>query len=184
MTEEELNQLKYPIGLFDAPGEITTQQVKEWIDELEVLPSKLIQLVQHLNEEQLETPYRPGGWTIRQTIHHIGDSHTNSYVRFKWTLTEEQPVIKAYFEDRWGNLEDSKTAPISISLKYLDALHTKWCYFLRQLSEKELKQSFIHPETNESVVLDWNIGNYVWHGEHHYMHIYNIMKKKGWLPGN
>ncbi|MCF6346893.1 MAG: putative metal-dependent hydrolase [Flavobacteriaceae bacterium] len=138
------------------------------------------QLVINLTNEQLDTPYRSGGWTVRQMIHHLADSHHNSYTRFKWVLTEDKPVIKAYYEDRWAELHDSKSAPILLSLNVLTALHAKWIYFLKGLSSEELKQVFIHPDGNQKVPLAENIGIYAWHCKHHYAHINNLIKRMEW----
>ena len=181
LMQKTLEQLRFPIGHFESPAEITQEHIQKWIEEIQTLPDRLIQLTESLDNNQLETPYRPGGWTIRQTIHHIGDSHTNSYIRFKWTLTEDKPIIKAYFEDRWAELFDTKDAPIELSLFYIKALHAKWVYLLKSLNEEQLSRSFIHPETNEEVSLKKNIGIYAWHGNHHYAHIENILSEKGWL---
>lgn len=177
MTED----LKYPIGQAIIPSEINEIQLNEWITIIEEFPSKLNNLVMHLNNEQLDTTYRKNGWTIRQVIHHCADSHQNSYIRFKWTLTENQPVIKAYFEDKWGEIFDSKMAPILLSINALKALHAKWVYLLKGLTSKELKRCFIHPESNELISLEKNIGIYAWHCNHHYAHIYNLMKQQNWL---
>ena len=177
MTDEEL---KYPIGKAQLPEPITQQHVEQWIRTLEEFPQRLERLVADLNEAQLDTPYRKGGWTIRQVLHHLVDSHTNSYIRFKWALTEEEPVIKAYFEERWAELEDSKAGPVDLALNSLRALHGKWTYFLRTLDENQLKRCFIHPEGNKKVSLAENIGIYSWHSEHHYAHIERLMARKGW----
>ncbi len=134
-----------------------------------------------LSEEQLDTPYRPGGWTVRQTIHHVSDSHHHSYTRFKWALTEDKPIIKAYYEDRWAELMDSKAAPIAMSLQHLKAVHFKLVYLLKRLSEEDLKKTFIHPGTKKEVSLKRNIGLYAWHGNHHYAHIENVLKRHKWL---
>jgi len=176
MTE----QLKYPIGKANIPSQITQNYIDGWIGIIDQHPHKIERLIVHLSEEQLDTPYREGGWTIRQVVHHLGDSHTNSYVRFKWTLTEFKPTIKAYYEDRWGNLQDTKHGPIELSLNFLKALHAKWVYLLKMLSEDDLKKIFIHPETNVEVTLAKNIGIYAWHCEHHYQHINQLLIRKGW----
>ncbi|TDQ25771.1 YfiT family bacillithiol transferase [Tenacibaculum caenipelagi] len=175
-----MNKLKYPIGKPNIPAEISSELLAEWIDTLEHFPEKLKSLVKDLSEEQLDTPYRENGWTIRQVIHHCADSHHNSYIRFKWTLTEDKPVIKVYFEDRWAELFDSKTAPIQFSLDALKALHAKWVYLLKGLSEEDLHKSFIHPDGNEEVKLKNNIGIYAWHCNHHYAHIEQLLIKKNW----
>jgi len=126
-----LEQLRFPIGTANIPKKITQQHLTKWIAILENFPSRLKNLVQHLFDEQLDTQYRKDGWTIRQVIHHCADSHHNSYTRFKWALTEEKPIIKTYYEDRWAEVFDSKAAPIYLSLDSLKALHAKWVYFLR-----------------------------------------------------
>ncbi|MDN3666526.1 YfiT family bacillithiol transferase [Algibacter miyuki] len=181
MTDIALEKLKYPIGQFERPEIITSQDIESWIVVLEQFPDRLELLVQNLSDAQLDTPYRPEGWTIRQVVHHLSDSHHHSYTRFKWALTEDKPLIKAYYEDRWGELVDSKKAPITMSLLHLRAIHVKLVYLLKTLSETDLKACFIHPETNSEVPLDVNIGNYAWHSNHHYAHIENLMKQKRWL---
>ncbi|WP_405296394.1 YfiT family bacillithiol transferase [Algibacter sp. Ld11] len=181
MTDKELQQLKYPIGQFTCPEKITSKHLEEWISVLEHFPDRLDGLVNGLTNQQLDTPYRPEGWTIRQVVHHLSDSHHHSYTRFKWALTEDKPVIKAYFEERWAELIDSKSAPIHMSLAHLRAIHFKLVYLLKTLSEEDLKACFIHPETNSEVPLNFNVGNYAWHSNHHYAHIENLIKLKGWI---
>ncbi|MBC8755098.1 putative metal-dependent hydrolase [Kordia sp. YSTF-M3] len=176
----DLEKLKYPIGKIQIPTIITAEHISNWITILENFPVLLENLVTNLSPSQLNTPYRPGGWTIRQVIHHLADSHHNSYTRFKWTLTEDQPVIKTYYEDRWAELFDSKTAPIKLSLDSLKALHAKWTYFLKGLTVADLEQIFIHPDGNEKVSLKENIGIYAWHCNHHYAHIEQLMIREGW----
>lgn len=180
MREEKLQKLKYPIGEFDCPQQITSKHLKEWVSILEHFPNKLENLVKDLSEEQLDTVYRLSGWTIRQVVHHISDSHHHSYTRFKWALTEDKPVIKAYFEDRWAELFDSKSAPIEMSLNHIKTIHFKLVYLLKGLHDEDLNKVFIHPETNSEVPLKYNIGNYAWHSNHHYAHIENLLKRKGW----
>lgn len=176
----DLEKLKYPIGKVQIPTLITAQHISDWIEVLERFPERLKMLVKNLSEAQLDTPYRREGWTIRQVIHHLSDSHHNSYTRLKWTLTEDKPIIKAYFEDRWAELFDSKSAPIQLSLDTLTALHAKWTYFLRGLKDVDFDQIFIHPDGNEEVSLKENIGIYAWHCNHHYAHIEQLMIRKGW----
>mgnify|MGYP000117894060 CR=1 FL=1 len=175
-----LEELKYPIGKAQIPENITKKNIEIWISDIERFPQEIEFLVKQLSEKQLDTPYRENGWTIRQVIHHCYDSHTNSYVRFKWTLTEDTPIIKAYFEDRWAEIFDSKSAPISLSLDGLKALHSKWVYLLKNISEKDLEKCFIHPETKAKVSLKENIGIYAWHCQHHYAHIEQLMIRKNW----
>ncbi|MGB0879114.1 MAG: YfiT family bacillithiol transferase [Polaribacter sp.] len=176
-----LEQLKYPIGKVNIPKKIISENVKNWITIIEEFPQKLANLVANLSEEQLDTSYRKDGWTIRQVIHHCYDSHHNSYTRFKWALTEKNPVIKTYFEDRWAELFDTKSAPISLSVNAIKTLHTKWVYLLKGLSNDDLNTYFIHPEGNEKVTLKENIGIYAWHSNHHFAHIENLLIRKNWM---
>ncbi|MBO0341702.1 MAG: YfiT family bacillithiol transferase [Allomuricauda sp.] len=180
MEKEVLEQLRYPIGKFEIPETVTETALEEWISILETLPRRLSNLVTPLSEEQLETPYRPNGWTVRQLVHHISDSHHNSYIRFKWGLTEDRPYIKAYDEKAWAALFDTRTAPIQMSLDHLSAVHAKLVYLLKGLSEKDLERSFIHPDGNNETTLKENIARYAWHSNHHFAHIANLIKRKGW----
>lgn len=176
----DLEELKYPIGKANIPENITKKNLEIWISDIERFPHELEFLIRELSEAQLDTPYRENGWTIRQVIHHSYDSHHNSYTRFKWALTEDQPEIKAYYEERWAELHDSKSGPVMLTIDALKALHAKWVYFLRGLTEKELQTTFIHPDGNEVVTLKQNIGIYGWHCQHHYAHIEQLMIRKGW----
>ena len=180
MENDTLEQLRYPIGKFEAPSVITEPLLKEWVSVLEHLPQRLEEMVKPLNEQQLETPYRPGGWTVRQLVHHISDSHHNSYIRFKWALTEQNPVIKAYDEKAWAELFDTRTAPIQMSLDHLRAMHAKLVYLLKGLSKEDLKRSFIHPDGNVATTLEENVGRYAWHSNHHFAHIANLIEREGW----
>jgi len=176
-----LHSLKYPIGLPNIPTKITEEHIKIWISIIENFPDQIHNLVINLSEEMLDTPYRKDGWTIRQVVHHCYDSHHNSYTRFKWALTEENPLIKVYYEERWAELFDSKSAPISLSLEALKALHAKWVYLLKGVSMNELNSYFIHPEGNEKVSLKENIGIYAWHCNHHFAHIEHLLIRKNWI---
>jgi len=180
MESTALEKLKYPIGYFTCPETISDEHINSWINDLELLPIRLKDLVEHLNQEQLDTPYRPGGWTVRQLIHHIADSHHHSYTRFKWALTEKSPVIKAYEEKDWSLLFDAKTAPIELSLNYLNALHAKLVYLLKGLTTSDLKREYIHPDGNIHVSVAENIGKYAWHSNHHLAHIKGLIASKGW----
>ncbi|MFP5108652.1 YfiT family bacillithiol transferase [Neobacillus sp. C211] len=170
--------MKYPIGKFQFDGDITKSVTKDWINEIEELPSLLRDAVKDLDNEQLDTPYRSGGWTLRQVIHHLADSHMNAYVRFKLALTEEKPVIKPYDETKWAELSDYKL-PIDISLSLLEALHKRWTNLLRSLSPADMKKTFIHPDSGE-VSVGKNIGIYAWHGRHHLAHITSLCSRKSW----
>jgi len=177
---DNIEKLKYPIGHFECPDDISGSQIEEWITILENLPGRLTNLVSGFSDEQLDTPYREGGWTVRQVVHHLADSHHHSYTRFKWALTENSPLIKAYDEKEWSNLMDAKNAPIELSLSYLNALHAKLVYFLKGLSPADLGNIYIHPDGNVNVTLAENIGKYAWHSRHHFAHIENLSKRNGW----
>lgn len=174
-----MHDLQYPIGQFEAPGAIDTRVLDGWIDDIEHFPGRLRAAVNGLSAEQLDTPYRPGGWTVRQVVHHVADSHMNSFVRFKWALTEERPTIKAYFEDRWAELPDYTGVPIEVSLDFLDALHHRWTALLRALSPEDLKREFVHPSSGP-MSLALCIGAYSWHGRHHLAHITRLAEREKW----
>lgn len=180
MENETLEKLRYPIGKFQVPKTISNEQLDEWITVLEQLPQRLHDLAAPLSEAQLETPYRPEGWTVRQLVHHISDSHHNSYMRFKWALTEDMPVIKPYDEKAWAELFDTRTAPVKMSLDHLKAVHAKLVHLLKGLSQSELQRKFVHPDGNMETTLEENIGRYAWHSNHHYAHIANLIKREGW----
>lgn len=181
MEELDLEQLRYPIGHMTLPDIITEEHINEWISVLEQLPLRLENLVKNLSEQQLGTAYRPEGWTVRQLIHHIADSHHHSYTRFKWALTEKRPLIKAYEEKDWSMLFDAHIGPIGLSLDYIKALHGKLVYMLKGLSSEDLERVYIHPDGNLPVTVAQNIGKYAWHGSHHFAHIENLLKRKGWI---
>lgn len=181
MTNQELQFLKFPIGQFDCPTTISNNHIESWISILEHFPQRLENLVKHLSDRQLDTPYRGQGWTVRQVLHHLSDSHHHSYIRFKWALTEETPIIKAYNEQAWAELIDAKTAPIQMALDHLKSTHCKLVYLLKNMNENDLNRSFIHPDGNNEVVLKNNIGSYAWHSNHHYAHIENLLKREGWI---
>ena len=175
-----LEEKQYPIGKFDCPDHIDDDQVRSWIYDLENLPKNLRKLVEGLNDQQLDTPYREMGWTLRQVVHHLADSHHHSYVRFKWALTEKKPIIKFYYEKEWAELFDAKSGPIELSLRHLEVVHSKLVYLLKGLSNEDLDRTFIHPENNEEISLRENIGKYAWHGKHHYAHIEQLLISKAW----
>ncbi|MGI9542130.1 MAG: YfiT family bacillithiol transferase [Cyclobacteriaceae bacterium] len=180
MDEQALEKLQYPIGKLKIPLTITSDNITTYIDQISVLPSKIRQSVQGLTDEQLDTPYRPGGWTVRKVVHHLADSHINSYIRFRWTLTEDQPTIKAYDEKSWAALPDACTSPVDLSLDLLDALHNRWVVLLKSLTADDMQKSYIHPDTQKAVRLDKNIALYAWHGDHHLAHIESLKERMGW----
>jgi hypothetical protein len=171
---------RYPIGKFKYQGPATEEQREQMISNIEKTPAAVRSAVAGLSEQQLETPYREGGWTVRQVIHHIPDSHMNAYVRFKLALTEEEPTIKPYFEDLWAKLAENQSTPIEVSLVLLESLHRRWVYLLRSLSTEDWNRSFRHPETGRLVSLERNLGIYSWHGQHHVAHITELRKRMGW----
>lgn len=174
-----MEDLRYPIGKFAAQETYTRQDLDQFISRIESLPARLEAAVKGFTEQQLDTPYRDGGWTVRQVIHHVPDSHMNSYIRIKWTLTEETPLIKAYDEKAWAETADAKFSP-DISLAFLKALHVKWTMLLRTLTAEDLKKKFLHPETQKHVPIDRLIHLYAWHGDHHLAHITQLKARMGW----
>jgi uncharacterized damage-inducible protein DinB len=174
-----MENLQYPNGKFNFTGTITAEQREIWINEIEHAPRKLRMAIQGLSGQQLDTPYRDGGWTVRQVAHHLADSHMNSYIRFKLALTEDVPTIKAYEEADWAKLSDSIELPADVSLALLDALHVRWVTLLRSLSSDQFNRSFIHPSSGVTR-LDTNLGLYAWHGNHHIAHITSLRHRLGW----
>lgn len=166
---------RYPIGEFACAEKISTEDVQLWINEIRTLPKRLKEVVEPLNDAALESTYREGSWTIRQVVQHIADSHMNSYIRFKLALTEENPIIKPYFEEKWAELPHS-TLPITVSLQMIESLHASWVHLLESLTDEQLKRTFYHPDTG-IVSLEKNIGIYAWHGNHHLAQIKNALKQ-------
>ena len=174
-----MNDLRYPIGKFSYQGPLSEDQIRAFIDDIAVTPANLRKAVQGLSDSQLDTPYRPGGWTVRQVVHHVPDSHLNSYVRFKLALTEDEPTIKPYAEDRWAELADSASTPIAVSLNLLESLHDRWVRLLGSLSNVEWRRTFRHPELG-AMTLEKTLALYSWHGKHHVMHITGLRDREGW----
>lgn len=166
----ELDTLRFPTGRFQPQKDLTAEDRDELITALAHFPADLRFLVESISEKQLDTPYREGGWTIRQVVHHIPDSHMQGYARFKLALTENNPTIKTYEEASWAELEDARTAPVSVSLDLLEALHARWALLLRGMSPEEFARTIRHPELGE-VTLATNLQLYVWHGRHHLGHV-------------
>lgn len=171
--------LRYPIGKFDYQGVSTLEQRNQWIRDIAETPAKLREAVRDLNEDQLGTEYRPGGWNVRQVTHHLPDSHMNSFTRFRIALTEEEPTIRPYFEDRWAELSDSRRAPIEYSLDLLEALHKRWVFMLESLTDVEFSRTLRHPDLG-LLTLDKNLGLYSWHGRHHVAQITSLRKRLNW----
>jgi hypothetical protein len=175
-----MEDLRYPIGKFDrSRGPNTPEERKKLVETLAELPEQLKQAVTGLNGKQLDTPYREGGWTVRQVIHHVADSHLNAYVRYKLALTEENPTIKPYKEAAWAELADSRVTPIDVSLALVDNLHARWVALLRTLKAEDWERKLTHPEAGV-MSLDFMLGMYAWHGAHHVAHITGLRKRNQW----
>jgi hypothetical protein len=173
------NDPRFPIGKFHFNGNMTEQQKAQCLDDIEQTPMRLRAAVHGLDNQQLDTPYRDGGWTIRQVVHHVPDSHMNSYVRFKLALTENEPTIRPYMENLWAELPEAKSAPIEPSLALLDSLHNRWMLALRGIKPEEWKRNLRHPEMG-LLSLEKTLALYSWHGRHHVAHITELRKRMGW----
>lgn len=174
-----MSDLRFPVGKFTYAGPPNEEQKNTFLDDIARTPANLRAAVAGLSDAQLDTPYRPGGWTVRQVVHHVPDSHLNSYVRFKLALTEDDPTIKPYAEDRWAELADTKSTPVEVSLTLLDSLHDRWVRLLRSMTAEEWKRTFRHPELG-SMPLDKTLALYAWHGKHHVAHITELRKRTSW----
>jgi len=170
---------RYPVGKFRYEGSPSAEQAQALLQEIAETPENLRTAVKGLSDTQLDTPYRPGGWTVRQVVHHVPDSHMNSYVRFKLALTEDEPTIKPYAEDRWAELADTKATPVEVSLTLLDSLHNRWVRLLRSLNHEDWKRTFRHPEIGP-MTLEKALALYAWHGRHHVAHITELRKQMSW----
>jgi uncharacterized damage-inducible protein DinB len=179
MSTSNLTALQYPIGKFSFDDNVATEKRNNFIFEIESAPVKLREAVKGLTDKQLDTPYRPEGWTVRQVIHHIADSHINAYTRMKFALTEVEPTIHAYEEKDWAKLNDVFQTPIEVSIDLLDSLHKRWVVLLKSLTEADCKRKFNHPEAGIRTV-DWLIALYAWHGKHHTAHITFLKERMGW----
>lgn len=171
--------LSYPIGKFDFTQTVAAESRPALIAEIAAAPAQFRQAVAGLDQAQLDTPYRPGGWTVRQTVHHVADSHMNSFSRFRLALTENEPLIFAYQQQLWANLHDSLTAPVEVSLQLVDSLHTRWVMLLKSLSDADFARTFRHPEIG-LIRLDFYLALYAWHGRHHAAHITSLRDRLGW----
>lgn len=180
MENLDLEKLKYPIGKFITPEIFSDDYILNKILEIESFPERLKKETTHLTNDQLDTPYRPGGWTVRQVIHHCAESHMNCFIRIKWALTENNPVIKPYDENLWSDLPDNLQMPIGSSLSLLEGLHARLTFIMKNLSETKLEKSFVHPENNSEYKIKDIIGLYAWHGNHHLAHITTLKKFKNW----
>lgn len=175
----DIEVLKYPVGKYDAPGEITDDQVNQWIQTLEALPDQLKKIVGNLSYDELELQYRPASWNIKQLVHHLADSHMNSFVRFKLIVTEDTPTIRPYNEKEWARTADANNEDIMDSIEILEGMHRRWVLLLKSLSPEDRKRTFFHPEYEGPLTLEWMIGLYDWHSRHHLAHIKQAIELDG-----
>ncbi|HTB99609.1 MAG TPA: putative metal-dependent hydrolase [Ferruginibacter sp.] len=175
MTED----LKYPIGKYE-PQPFSDKQLQEWILDIKFLPQLLENSILNLDEAQINTPYRPEGWTVKQLIHHIADSHMNAYIRFKLGLTEKNPTIKPYEEALWAELSDTKNLPVNISLTLLHALHVRWSEVIKNINGDEWNRTVFHPEMEKEITLWHLLGLYAWHSKHHTAHVTRLRERMNW----
>jgi hypothetical protein len=178
-SEVSADELRYPIGHYRPPETISAADREAWIREIEALPGNLRRAIAGLSDAQLDTPYRPGGWTLRQVAHHYADSHMNSYLRFRWAATEEMTTIKTYDEAAWAELKDAKTAPVELSLALLEPLHARWVLLFRSFGDAEFRRKMKHPDWGE-VSVEWLLGQYAWHSRHHVAQINSLRDREGW----
>ncbi len=176
---QDLHALRYPIGDFEYGQPFTPEQTQQHVAAIAKFPIKLTELVGKWSDDRLDTPYRPDGWTVRQLVHHLADSHMNGYIRTKLALTEDNPIIKPYEEGEWAKLPDS-LLDVALSLVILRNLHQRWATILGSLSATELQRTFFHPGSHRAFSLAEQAANYAWHGEHHYQHIYRLAQRNGW----
>ncbi|MGA9390664.1 MAG: putative metal-dependent hydrolase [Candidatus Sulfotelmatobacter sp.] len=174
-----MTDLRYPIGKFTYQTPLTETQKQKDLDAIEQAPANLRLAVQGLSDQQLDTPYRPEGWTVRQVAHHVPDSHINAYIRTKLALTEDEPTIKPYAEDRWAHLADTQNTPVEVSLALLASLHTRWVRLLRSLKAEDWKRTFRHPERGV-MDLEETVAMYAWHSRHHVAHVTSLRQREGW----
>ena len=174
-----MEDLRYPIGKYE-PQPFSVKQLQDWLIDIQFLPQHLENAVTNLDEAQLATPYRDGGWTVKQLVHHVADSHINAYIRFKLALTEDNPTIKPYDEAAWARLADTQIVPINISLTLLHAVHVRWVEVIRSIKEEEWNRTLFHPEHKKEMTLWYLLGSYAWHGRHHTAHVTALRERMGW----
>lgn len=175
-----MSELSFPIGKFRWPETISASDRSTWISEIAATPGWLRDAVAGLTDSQLDTPYRPGGWTVRQLVHHLADSHLHAYARVHFALTEDTPTIKPYDQDAWAALPDAATSPVELSLKLLEALHERWVALLTTLDDTAMRRTFRHPEYTRETTIEVVLAMYAWHGKHHVMHITALRERQGW----
>jgi uncharacterized damage-inducible protein DinB len=170
---------RYPIGKYE-PQPFSVEQKNKWLNDIKFLPQDLEHAILNLDEHQLNTPYRDGGWTVKQLVHHVADSHMNAYTRFKLGLTEDTPTIKPYEEKKWAELADNELVPINVSITLLHALHQRWYAAIKDLTEEDFKRNVIHPDNKREMSLWFLLGLYSWHGKHHTAHITTLRENNNW----
>jgi uncharacterized damage-inducible protein DinB len=171
---------RYPIGPFQRRDELTADERAAMLEDIAATPARMREAVAGLSDEQLDTPYREGGWTLRQVVHHVPDSHLNAYCRLKLALTEEQPVIRPYDESLWAKLDDARVTPVEVSLTLLESLHSRWMDIFRSMKPEDFRRTLRHPEHEGTQTLDWLVAMYAWHGRHHTGHITSTRQRMGW----
>jgi hypothetical protein len=179
ILDTDLEQLRFPIGRFTPQAQPSADELRAAIDAIAALPAAVRAAVDGLAAEQLAEPYRPGGWSLRQVVHHLPDSHMNAYIRFKLAMTETEPVIKPYDEAAWAELGDARAEDVTGSLQLLDALHGRWTHFLRTLAPADFQRVIVHPELGR-ITLAFTVQLYAWHGRHHLAHITALRQRRGW----
>ena len=177
----DLDSLRYPIGKFVIPTQFSNEIIKDWIQQIASLPARLKEEVENLNDDQLDTPYRPDGWTVRQIVNHCADSHMNALLRFKLTLTEDKPIIKPYIEQLWAELQDSKNMPIAPALATVEGVHSRLVVLLKSMTEEDFDRSYIHPQYQREYKLKEVLALYAWDGSHHLAHITQLKLKMNWI---
>lgn len=175
-----MSDLSFPVGRFEYSGPLSTAERNRLIAEIAAAPAAFRAAVEGLTPKQLDTPYRPGGWTVRQVVHHVPDSHMNAFIRFKLGLTQDQPTINPYDQDRWATLADAADTPIETSLALLEAIHDRWVILMRSLSDEDFARAVNHPEHNSPLTLDKIVALYSWHGRHHTAHVNGLRDRMGW----
>ncbi len=174
-----MEQFKYPIGKY-VEQSFSEKLLEEWLADIQSLPQHIEHAVTNLDDYQLSTPYREGGWTLKQLVHHVADSHMNAYIRFKLALTEDNPTIKPYNQDAWSKMPDTQNLPVNLSVTLLHALHRRWHEILVHNSREQWDRTVVHPEHNRQMTLWYLLGMYAWHGRHHVAHIRSLRERMGW----
>lgn len=175
-----MSDLRYPVGPFERRDTLTADERRAMIDTIAAAPARMREAVAGLDDAQLDTPYRDGGWTVRQVVHHVPDSHLNAYTRLKLALTEDDPLIRPYDEALWANLADSRDTPVEVSLTLLESLHARWVTLLRSMQESDFRRTLRHPDHSGILTLDWLVAMYAWHSRHHVAHITSLRERNSW----